>query len=158
MIHQEKKCEIEGWVRVFGGPESAASLSEEEHGTLVSVQTETSSGDVCRKHLCMGADATLWAQYGAGPSWRLTSCEAPLLLQELFLRALGYEDPERRKRMGIDPELRHLLRFHVGENANFLSPSISLSSVCVVQLARHEFLSLSVTQEMVFLMSTHHGI
>jgi len=114
---QKNKCEeVEGWVRVFPGPECAESLAEEEHGTLVSVQTETSSGDVCRRHLGMGADATLWAQYGAGPSWRLTSCEAPLLLQELFLRALGYEDSERRKRMGIDPELRHLLRFHVGES------------------------------------------
>ncbi|XP_059472921.1 protein phosphatase PHLPP-like protein isoform X2 [Neocloeon triangulifer] len=114
ILQAEKVGDVEGWVRVFPGPESVDSLSEEHHGTLVSVQTLTTSGEICRSHLGMSPDSTLWAQYGAGPSWRLTSSEAPLLLQELFLRALGYEDPERRKRMGIDPELRHLLRFHTG--------------------------------------------
>ncbi|CAB3373383.1 Hypothetical predicted protein [Cloeon dipterum] len=111
---EEKIGDVEGWVRVFAGPECSKSLAEDDHGTLVSVQTLTTSGDICRRFLGMSPDATLWAQYGAGPSWRLTSSEAPLLLQELFLRALGYDDPERRKRMGIDPELRHLLRFHTG--------------------------------------------
>ncbi|KAE8743580.1 hypothetical protein FOCC_FOCC010827 [Frankliniella occidentalis] len=31
-----------------------------------------------------------------------------------FLQRLGFSDRSRRARLGIDPELRHLIRFHVG--------------------------------------------
>jgi PH domain/leucine-rich repeat-containing protein phosphatase len=54
-------------------------------------------------------------QYGGGTSRRLTATENPLLIQDGFLRQLGYCEISRRSRLGIDPELRHLIRFHVGK-------------------------------------------
>lgn len=60
--------------------------------------------DLC--HLCL--------QYGGGPSQRLSPEDCPLALQDTFLERLGYTTTVRRTRLGIDPELRHLLRFHTG--------------------------------------------
>lgn len=60
--------------------------------------------DLC--HLC--------SQYGGGPSQRLSPEDCPLALQDSFLELLGYTTTVRRTRLGIDPELRHLLRFHTG--------------------------------------------
>jgi len=53
-------------------------------------------------------------QYGGGPSQRLSPDDRPLALQDTFLERLGYTTSVRRVRLGIDPELRHLLRFHTG--------------------------------------------
>jgi hypothetical protein len=58
------------------------------------------------RHLC--------SQYGGGPSQRLSPDDRPLALQNAFLERLGYTTTVRRARLGIDPELRHLLRFHTG--------------------------------------------
>lgn len=57
-------------------------------------------------HLC--------SQHGGGPSQRLSPEDRPLALQNAFLERLGYTTTVRRARLGIDPELRHLLRFHTG--------------------------------------------
>jgi hypothetical protein len=54
------------------------------------------------------------SQYGGGPSHRLSPDDCPLALQDAFLERLGYTNTMRRARIGIDPELRHLLRFHTG--------------------------------------------
>lgn len=54
------------------------------------------------------------SQYGGGPSHRLSPDDCPLALQDAFLERLGYTNIMRRARIGIDPELRHLLRFHTG--------------------------------------------
>jgi hypothetical protein len=56
-------------------------------------------------------------QYGGGPSQRLSAEDCPLALQDTFLERLGYTTAVRRTRLGIDPELRHLLRFHTGPAA-----------------------------------------
>lgn len=53
-------------------------------------------------------------QTGGGRTRRLEENEYPLLVQEEFLRSLGYFDESRRARLGIDPELKHLIRFHIG--------------------------------------------
>lgn len=55
-----------------------------------------------------------YSQYGGGPSHRLSPDDCPLALQDAFLERLGYTNTTRRVRIGIDPELRHLLRFHTG--------------------------------------------
>jgi len=53
-------------------------------------------------------------QYGGEPGRRLASQEKPLEIQDQFLQRLGYQDMSRRARLGVDPELRHLIGFHVG--------------------------------------------
>lgn len=54
-------------------------------------------------------------QYGGESGRRLASHEKPLEIQDQFLQKLGYQDVSRRSRLGVDPELRHLIAFHVGE-------------------------------------------
>lgn len=53
-------------------------------------------------------------QIGGGRTRRLEENEYPLLVQEEFLKSLGYFDESRRARLGIDPELKYLIRFHIG--------------------------------------------
>lgn len=45
----------------------------------------------------------------------MSPVERPLELQDEFLKQLGFEEATRRARLGVDPELRHLIGFHVGE-------------------------------------------
>ncbi|KAJ8680701.1 hypothetical protein QAD02_016488 [Eretmocerus hayati] len=56
-------------------------------------------------------------QYGAELGRRLSAREKPLQLQEDLLLSLGYRESTRRARLGLDPELRHLIAFHVGPAA-----------------------------------------
>ncbi|XP_071452412.1 PH domain leucine-rich repeat protein phosphatase 1 [Hetaerina americana] len=117
-----------GWVRVF--PEAAGGGGEgrprdpwdgevvsegegEQLGTLVHLTPSATAADICRD-LHLPDCYTVWVQYGGGTSRRLTATENPLLIQDGFLRQLGYCEMSRRSRLGIDPELRHLIRFHVG--------------------------------------------
>ena len=37
-----------------------------------------------------------------------------MIVQEDFLKRLGYLDESRRSRLGIDPDLKFLIRFHIG--------------------------------------------
>lgn len=46
---------------------------------------------------------------------RLAADERPLEHQDEFLKLLGYDESSRRARLGVDPELRHLIAFHVGQ-------------------------------------------
>ncbi|KAJ9593262.1 hypothetical protein L9F63_015208 [Diploptera punctata] len=93
-----------GWIRVYTG---------QHQDTLISLQHDTSVRDVCRD-LSLPRDLSLWIQYGGGTSQRLSPQDKPLELQDEFLKKLGYTTAARRARLGIDPELRHLLRFHTG--------------------------------------------
>ncbi|KAG7208834.1 hypothetical protein KM043_015022 [Ampulex compressa] len=54
-------------------------------------------------------------QYGGEPGRRLSGQERPLEIQDQFLQKLGYQEATRRSRLGVDPELRHLIAFHVGQ-------------------------------------------
>ncbi|XP_039305521.1 PH domain leucine-rich repeat-containing protein phosphatase 2 isoform X2 [Solenopsis invicta] len=92
-----------GWVRIHTGIESS----------LVYLTLDTTAKDVCRDML-LGDDLSLFVQYGGEPSRRLASLEKPLEIQDQFLQRLGYQDMSRRARLGVDPELRHLISFHVG--------------------------------------------
>ncbi|XP_051166849.1 PH domain leucine-rich repeat-containing protein phosphatase 2 isoform X2 [Leptopilina boulardi] len=95
-----------GWVRVHTGIESS----------LVYLTLETTCKDVCRDML-LGDELSLFIQYGGEPGRRLSPQEKPLDLQDAFLQSLGYEESSRRARLGVDPELRHLISFHVGPSA-----------------------------------------
>ncbi|XP_043480115.1 uncharacterized protein LOC122509876 isoform X2 [Leptopilina heterotoma] len=95
-----------GWVRVHTGIESS----------LVYLTLETTCKDVCRDML-LGDELSLFVQYGGEPGRRLSPQEKPLDLQDAFLQRLGYEESSRRARLGVDPELRHLISFHVGPAA-----------------------------------------
>ncbi|XP_046588915.1 PH domain leucine-rich repeat-containing protein phosphatase 2 [Neodiprion lecontei] len=99
-------CGGSGWVRVHTGIESS----------LVYLTLETTAKDVCRDML-LGEDLSLFVQYGGEPGRRLAPSERPLELQDSFLQRLGYLEASRRARLGVDPELRHLVAFHVGPAA-----------------------------------------
>ncbi|XP_076627077.1 PH domain leucine-rich repeat protein phosphatase isoform X1 [Colletes latitarsis] len=92
-----------GWVRIHTGIESS----------LVYLTLDTTAKDVCRDML-LGDDLSLFIQYGGETGRRLASHEKPLEIQDQFLQKLGYQDVSRRSRLGVDPELRHLVAFHVG--------------------------------------------
>ncbi|XP_020290995.1 PH domain leucine-rich repeat-containing protein phosphatase 2 isoform X2 [Pseudomyrmex gracilis] len=91
-----------GWVRIHTGIESS----------LVYLTLDTTAKDVCRDML-LGDDLSLFVQYGGEPGRRLASQEKPLEIQDQFLQRLGYQELSRRTRLGVDPELRHLIGFHV---------------------------------------------
>ncbi|XP_076161636.1 PH domain leucine-rich repeat protein phosphatase [Ptiloglossa arizonensis] len=92
-----------GWVRIHTGIESS----------LVYLTLDTTAKDVCRDML-LGDDLSLFIQYGGEAGRRLATHEKPLEIQDQFLQKLGYQDVSRRSRLGVDPELRHLVAFHVG--------------------------------------------
>ncbi|XP_043275194.1 uncharacterized protein Phlpp [Venturia canescens] len=95
-----------GWVRIHTGIESS----------LVYLTLDTTAKDVCRDML-LGEELSIFIQYGGEPSRRLAPHERPLECQDEFLKQLGYEEISRRTRLGVDPELRHLIAFHVGPTA-----------------------------------------
>ncbi|XP_015434327.1 PREDICTED: protein phosphatase PHLPP-like protein [Dufourea novaeangliae] len=64
--------------------------------------------------MLLGDDLSLFIQYGGEDGRRLAQQEKPLEIQDQFLQKLGYQDVSRRSRLGVDPELRHLVAFHVG--------------------------------------------
>lgn len=65
----------------------------------------------------------------------MASEEKPLEIQDQFLQKLGYQDVSRRSRLGVDPELRHLIAFHVGEYRLFpLSPIGLLTSAILLSI------------------------
>lgn len=54
---------------------------------------------------------------------RMAPNERPLEHQDEFLKQLGYDEPSRRARLGVDPELRHLIAFHVGQYKLYITIS-----------------------------------
>lgn len=104
-----------GWVRVLTGRPGERA----ERGALVYLTPATAVRDVSRD-LLLPPHLTLWVQYGRGAaSHRLRADDKPLVIQDRFLQRLGFADRSRRARLGIDPELRHLIRFHVGKSPTF---------------------------------------
>ncbi|XP_046403515.1 protein phosphatase PHLPP-like protein [Ischnura elegans] len=119
-----------GWVRVFPDAVVGAEApwddeAEEQPGTLVHLAPEATAADLCRALHLRPHYHAIWVQYGGGTSRRLASDERPLRLQDAFLTRLGYGEGTRRARLSIDPELRHLIRFHVGPSV----PTAALDGV-----------------------------
>lgn len=53
-------------------------------------------------------------QIGGSTTRRLQNDEHPFMLQDDFLKKIGYLDASRRARLCIDPDLKYMLRFYLG--------------------------------------------
>ncbi|XP_044014034.1 PH domain leucine-rich repeat-containing protein phosphatase 2 [Aphidius gifuensis] len=92
-----------GWVRIHTGIESS----------LVYLTLDTTAKDICRDML-LGDELSLYIQYGGKAGRRMGPDEKPLEHQDNFLKQIGFDNITRRARLGVDPELRYLIAFHVG--------------------------------------------
>lgn len=101
-----------GWIRIYCGPDRS-EFSCEDPNRMVMVYANSTTLEIV-KDMGLPADYTLWIQTGGEKSRRLDETEHPLMLQEEFLKKLGYLDESRRSRLGIDPDLKYLIRFHIG--------------------------------------------
>lgn len=101
-----------GWIRIYCGPDRS-EFSCEDPNRMVMVYANSTTIEIV-KDMGLPADYTLWIQIGGEKSRRLDETEHPFLVQEEFLKKLGYLDESRRSRLGIDPDLKFLIRFHIG--------------------------------------------
>lgn len=101
-----------GWIRIYCGPDRS-EFSCEDPNRMVMVYANSTTIEIV-KDMGLPADYTLWIQIGGDKSRRLDEAEHPFLVQEDFLKKLGYVDESRRSRLGIDPDLKFLIRFHIG--------------------------------------------
>ena len=100
-----------GWIRIYCGPDRS-EISIEDPNRMVMVYANSTTNEVV-KDMGLPADYTLWVQIGE-KSRRMDDFEKPFQIQEEFLKKLGYFDESRRSRLGIDPDLKYLIRFHIG--------------------------------------------
>jgi hypothetical protein len=105
-----------GWIRIFCGPDRS-EFSCEDPNRMVLVYSNSSTTEIV-KEMALPADYTLWVQIGGEKSRRLDDDEQPLVIQEEFLKKIGYNDESRRSRLGIDPDIKYLIRFHIGPTGN----------------------------------------
>lgn len=101
-----------GWLRIYCGPDRS-EFSCEDPNRMVMVYANSTTIEIV-KDMGLPADYTLWVQIGGIKSRRLEDNEHPFMVQEDFLKKLGYLDESRRSRLGIDPDLKFLIRFHIG--------------------------------------------
>ena len=101
-----------GWIRIYCGPDRS-EFSCEDPNRMVMVYANSTTLEIV-KDMGLPADYTLWLQTGGEKSRRLDETEHPFVVQEEFLKKLGYIDESRRSRLGIDPDLKYLIRFHIG--------------------------------------------
>ncbi|GAB0089409.1 Protein phosphatase PHLPP-like protein [Sergentomyia squamirostris] len=113
---------VTGWIRVFCGPDRT-DISCDDPSRMVHVVATTSVEQVV-SDMDLPADYTIWLQIGGNPSRRLDSDEKPFVLQENFFKTLGYTDDSRRSRLSIDPDLKHLIRFHIGPAELSMCPGV----------------------------------
>lgn len=103
---------VTGWIRVHCGPQQTDNMDDDPNKVLQINVSDTV------KDIVLGMDLpveyTMWLQIAGVRTRRLQDDECPLVIQELFLKKLGYHNELRRLRMGIDPDLKYLLRFHIG--------------------------------------------
>lgn len=100
-----------GWIRIYCGPDRS-EISIEDPNRMVMVYANSTTTEVV-KDMGLPADYTLWVQIGE-KTRRMDDDEKPYQIQEEFLKKLGYRDDSRRSRLGIDPDLKYLIRFHIG--------------------------------------------
>ena len=102
-----------GWVRVYCGPVASGEESSGDPNKVLQIGSSDTVRDL-RFRMGLPVDFTLWLHVIGRRTRRLMDDECPLALQEEHLKRLGYQNEWRRLRMGIDPKLKRLLRFHVG--------------------------------------------
>lgn len=100
-----------GFLRIYCGPDRS-EISIEDPNRMVNIYSTSSTIEIV-KDMGLPPDYTLWCQIGK-KSRRLEDCEYPLMIQEEFLKKIGYLDESRRCRLGIDLDLKYLIRFHIG--------------------------------------------
>lgn len=100
-----------GFIRIYCGPDRS-EISIEDPNRMVNVYSTSTTIEIV-KDMGLPPDYTLWCQIGK-KTRRLEDAEHPLLIQEEFLKKLGYLDESRRSRLGIDLDLKYLIRFHIG--------------------------------------------
>lgn len=100
-----------GFIRIYCGPDRS-EISIEDPNRMVNVYATSTTLEIV-KDMGLPPEYTLWCQIGQ-KSRRLDDFEYPLVLQEEFLKKLGYLDDSRRSRLGIDLDLKYLIRFHIG--------------------------------------------
>lgn len=100
-----------GWLRIYCGPDRS-EISIEDPNRMVMVYANSTTTEIV-KDMGLPAEYTLWVQIGQ-KTRRLNENEYPLIIQEEFLEQLGYLDESRRSRLGIDLDLKYLIRFHIG--------------------------------------------
>lgn len=107
-----------GWLRVYCGPDQnefsgGMDDDDEDPNKVLQVSLSDSVKDIVII-LDLPLEYTLWLQVGGLRPRRLHDHECPLLIQETFLKRLGYQNEFRRSRMGVDVGLKYLVRFHLG--------------------------------------------
>lgn len=107
---------VSGWIRIFCGPDRSEFSCEDPNRMVLVYSTSTTSEIV--KEMTLPGEYTLWVQIGGEKPRRLSDEEQPLMIQEEFLRKIGYVDDSRRSRLCIDPDLKYLIRFHIGPTGN----------------------------------------
>lgn len=105
-----------GWIRIFCGPDRSEFASEDPN-RMVLVYSSSTTNEIV-KEMALPGEYTLWVQIGGEKPRRLSDEEQPLIIQEDFLRKIGYVDDSRRSRLCIDPDLKYLIRFHIGPTGN----------------------------------------
>jgi hypothetical protein len=108
---QQQTWNTSGWIRIYCGPDRS-EISIEDPNRMVMVYASSTTSEVV-KDMGLPSDYTLWCQIGE-KSRRLDDLEQPFKVQEEFLKKLGYHDESRRSRLGIDLDLKYLIRFHIG--------------------------------------------
>lgn len=107
---------LSGWIRIFCGPDRSEFSCEDPNRMVLVYSTSTTNEIV--KEMALPGEYTLWVQIGGEKPRRLSDEEQPLMIQEDFLRKIGYVDDSRRSRLCIDPDLKYLIRFHIGPTGN----------------------------------------
>lgn len=136
-----------GWIRIYCGADHMRNSDDDPNKVLQVNQRDTVKEIVIAMKLPL--EYTIWLQIGGLRTRRLLDHECPLMIQEDLMKKLGYRNEFRRSRMGIDSDLKYLLRFHIGpaEVANcrgvsksgqveilkgLVSPQWKIRSMCVV--------------------------
>lgn len=101
-----------GWIRVYCGQDQSAYSDEDPNKVLQINQSDTV--EEIALGIGLPIEYTIWMQVNGMHTRRLQDDECPLMMQERLLKSLGYQNEFRRSRLGIDPELKSLLRFHIG--------------------------------------------
>lgn len=102
-----------GWIRIYCGPDRSDFHPDDDPNRILQVSLGDSAKEIAIA-MDLPVEYTIWLQIGGVRTRRLRDTECPLQIQENFLRKLGYHNEFRRSRMGIDVDLKWLIRFHIG--------------------------------------------
>lgn len=103
-----------GWIRIYCGPDRSDLYANDDPNRILQVNWNVSVKEITMGIMDLPLEYTIWLQIGGVRTRRLRDTEYPLQIQENFLKKLGFHNEFRRSRMGIDVDLKWLIRFHIG--------------------------------------------